>query len=152
MTLRFLRFALLGSSKSESFQHHYRYRKNFTEKSCCWGAEGKQKHDVKIKSVKASLVPKTTTGTAGLGETTPEPSLLGQLHKEVPSLQNYDSETVEKLVKSSATYIFAFSSLVLLFVALCNLLELFDYLVSLLNNRKQINFKSNYLKQHPYSK
>ena len=49
------------------------------------------------------MVAKTTTGTARLRETSPEASLLYQLHKEVTSVQNYDSEPLEKLAKSSAT-------------------------------------------------
>ena len=94
----------------------------------------------------SSPVAKTKTGTARSGETSPEASLLYQLHKEVTSGQNYNSEPLQKLVKSLATYVFTFSSLILLFVALPTCLKLFDYLVSLINNREQINFKSNYLK------
>ena len=54
------------------------------------------------KDAKTSPVSRATTGTARSGETSSEAFLLGQLHKEVTSVQNYDSEPLEKLVKSSA--------------------------------------------------
>ena len=74
---------------------------------------------MKIKSAKTSPVSKTTTGTARLGETTPEAFLLGQLHKEVTSVQNYDSEPLEKLVKSSDAMLTDFS-------CICKNLEVSD--------------------------
>ena len=63
----------------------------------------KSKSMVWKKSATTSKVSKTTSGTARLGETTPEACLLCQLYKEVTSVQNYDSEPLEKLVKCSGT-------------------------------------------------
>ena len=82
-----------------------------------------------------------TTGPARSEETSPELSLVYKLNVKVTSVQNYDCEVLQNCVKSNVTYNMISDGF--------DCLKLFAYLVSLINNRDQINFKSNYLKQHP---